>query len=83
MTKNDQYNFLKMYYPESNILLINRQYCSIESSPIDDYKIYELIYGDRVFSYDIKNGSKFLTNIQKPIYDFISRNNIWRENLGT
>jgi len=76
VTKENQYQFLIKKYNENNILLINKRNCLIDNAPIDDFKINELIYGDRVFKYDKINGIKFLSNIQEPIYKFISENNI-------
>lgn len=76
VTKDSQYKFLKRYYNEKKILLIDRRHCLNHLEPLDDFKINELIYGDRVFKNEKLNGIKFLTNIQKPIYDFIKYNKI-------
>lgn len=74
--KDSQAEFLTAYYPKKSILSINRSNILKTEQPINDYKINELIYGDRVLRNEIPNGQKFLTNIQKPIYDFIAENKI-------
>lgn len=74
VTKLDQYHFLKNHYPIENILYINRSFSIKTTETVDDFRLNELVYGDRVFKYDLQNGLNFLSNIQKPIYDFISNN---------
>lgn len=76
VTKLDQYNFLKEHYPPQNILHINRSCIDKKHAPIDDFRINELVYGDRVFKHEIENGVKFLTNIQFPLYNFLKSNQI-------
>ncbi|NDP22193.1 MAG: DUF354 domain-containing protein [Paludibacter sp.] len=76
VTKEDQYQFLKEHYNIKNILLINKMHCRIQNQPIEDFKINELIYGDRIFNYTKEKGLIFLTNIQKPTYDFIKANRV-------
>lgn len=76
VTKLEQYNFLKEHYPVSTILYINRTFINKPNTIVDDFRLNELVYGDRVFKHEIENGLKFLTHIQKPIYDFLSRNQI-------
>ena len=76
VTKLDQYNFLKENYHTENVLYINRSYAKKTNEILDDFRVNELVYGDRVFKFDLQNGIDFLTNIQRPIYDFLSKNNI-------
>jgi hypothetical protein len=76
VTKNSKYSYLCNKFSPNNILLINRDQIKETRLPIDDFKINELILGDRVWKYDIKNGIKYLTNIQQIIYDFIKNNTI-------
>lgn len=71
------YNYLlKEGVNENNLLYINREYVNKTADPVDNFQINELIYGDRVLNHEKKNGLAFLTNIQKPIYDFIAKNSI-------
>ena len=76
VTKLNQYTFLKENYPAENILYINRDFINYNNTPVGDFKLNEIVYGDRVFSHEIQNGINFLTNIQRPIYDFIAANKI-------
>ncbi len=76
VSKKDQYKFLKTSYDSAKVLYINRTFIGKTSSIVDDFKLNELVYGDRVFKYEIQNGIKFLENIQRPLYDFINSNKI-------
>lgn len=72
VTKLDQNKFLLENYDASSVLYINRTYAEKPAEPVDDFKLNELVYGDRVFRHDLMHGIDFLTNIQRPLYDFIS-----------
>lgn len=74
VTKSDQYDFLRQHYEADHILNINREFIHKENTIVDDFKLHELVYGDRVFKHEIENGLKFLTHIQRPVYDFLLRN---------
>lgn len=76
VSKKDQYEFLKTCYERERILYINRTFIGKINSIVDDFKLNELVYGDRVFKYEIQNGIRFLENIQRPLYDFINSNRI-------
>lgn len=76
LTKVEQYNWLKETYSKEKLLLINREHISKPNTVVGDYKINELIFGDRTFKHEMENGVKFYTNIQRPIYDFILKNKI-------
>ena len=69
-------DFLVEKHGSDRVLLINRTNVGKEEEPVDDFKINELIYGDRVLRHDATSGAKFLTNIQRPIYDFLKKNDI-------
>lgn len=66
---------LEQYSPES-ILLLNKSYVHKTSEPVDDFRLNELVYGDRVLKHYKDEGIKFLTNIQRPIHDFFKNRNI-------
>lgn len=76
VTKLEQYNFLKQHYRSENILYINRTFIKKTNQTVDDFRLNELVFGDRVFKHELKNGLDFLANIQKPVYDFLLQNNI-------
>jgi len=71
------YDFLKSSYEESSILYISREdFVDKGVEPLDDYKLNELIYGDRVLRHEPQNGLNFLANIQRPIYNFLARHKV-------
>lgn len=76
LTKDTEYNRISPTAGTDHILKIDKSYILKENKPLGDFKIKELIYGDRAWKYDKVNGIRFLQNIQKPIYDFITRNKI-------
>jgi hypothetical protein len=76
VTKDSQLNHLSQNYPQDNILSLTRSYIKKNNYPLNDFKINELVFGDRVWKYEKEKGIKYLTNIQLPIYDFIKNNSI-------
>lgn len=70
------YQFLLKHYPKSNILYINRESAQESNAVLGDFKINELVYGDRVLRHAKKEGQLFLQNIQQPIYNFIKEKQI-------
>lgn len=74
--KVSQYRHLVNTYGEENVLLIDRSYIRKDSPCVGDFKLNELIYGDRVWKYEKKEGALFLKNIQRPIYNFIKEHHI-------
>ncbi len=76
VTKLEQYNFLKKHYGSQHVLYINRSFIHQTSPIVDDFKLNELLYGDRVLRHEMNNGLRFLTNIQRPLYDFLLKNEI-------
>ena len=71
-----QYVELSKIYGSENVLLIDRTIIDKPNSAIGDFKLNELIYGDRVWKYEMEKGLAYLTNLQKPVYDFIKNNHI-------
>lgn len=69
-------DFLLERYAEEKVLYISRADFEGEGKPVSDFKLNELIYGDRVLRYEPQNGLDFLTNIQQPIYDFLRKSQI-------
>lgn len=63
-------------YKEHQLLLINKSACDVTNKEVGEYKLNELICKDRALKY-YKNWSyQYLTNIQKPILDFLKVNDI-------
>lgn len=71
-----QYAELSKRYGKDNVLLIDRTIIDKTNEPVGDFKLNELIYGDRVWKHEMDKGLKYLTNLQRPVYDFIKLNNI-------
>jgi len=76
VTNSTLFDFLKNHYPAAQLLLINKDQLNSASEAVGDYKINELIYGDRVLRHDKLEGQKWLTAIQHPIYNFIQQQKI-------
>lgn len=72
------YNFLIKEYGEKNVLHLNKKYTLKPSPIIADFKINELVLGDRVLSKykDLSLAQSFLQNIQVPIYEFLKSNEL-------
>jgi hypothetical protein len=71
-----QFDFLAPTYGKGNLLLLNRKTGSIQSEKIGEYKINELVSVDRALKYYGEWGYQFIENIQKPVYEFVKKNNI-------
>lgn len=69
-------DFLLENYPEEQVLYISKKNIEKDSPVVGDFKLNELIYGDRVLKHKPEQGLRLLKNIQKPVYDFINDNNI-------
>jgi len=71
------FHFLKENYPLEQILYINRTIIDEHKGvAIQDFKLNEIIYGDRVLREEPIFGKQFLTVIQQPIYQFIKTQHI-------
>lgn len=70
------YQFLVERYGTEKVLLINKKRIVEPRPAIGEFKINELIYGDRVLKHYPNAGYQYLQNIQQPIYDFLKANNI-------
>lgn len=73
---NKLFTELKKDFSENKILLLNRNIAKNSNTTIDEFKLNELIYGDRTLKYEMDFAQSFLTNIQFPFYNFIKDNKI-------
>lgn len=73
---NRIYEKLKEKYGCDKVLLINKGSISSRGQVIGDYKLNELIYGDRLLVENSKTGLQYLQSIQKPIFSFLKDNSI-------
>ncbi|WP_160286033.1 glycosyltransferase family protein [Pseudomonas knackmussii] len=71
----EQVTSLSNHYPPSNILLIDKSALKKNTKPVDDFKIKELVFGDRCLKNE-KWGLDYLEKIQEPTYEFITKNKI-------
>lgn len=67
---------LREILPEDHILLLNKRYLKETHPKVGDYKLNEIIYGDRSLKYHMEYAEDYLRNIQQPIYDFLKTNQI-------
>lgn len=75
-TNRPLYQFLKTEYGEERVLLINLDYSDQAAPIVKDFKLNELIYGDRYLRHKQTVGFNYLRHIQQPIYDFIQQHHI-------
>lgn len=68
--------YLQERYSSSRILYLNRSHAFLHNEAIDDFGLNEIIYGDRALRLNMNESVKFLTNIQKPLQDFIKNNKV-------
>ena len=71
-----QYKYYVQKYGEDRVLLTDQTLISEKAKPVDDFKLNEIIYGNRVWQYQMEMGVRYLTSIQMPIYRFIINNSI-------
>jgi len=70
-------DFILQHYGAANVLYLNKSNSGMEQPPVGDYRLNELVYGDRVLKYEAGNWPyAFLQNIQKNFYDFVEKNKI-------
>lgn len=75
-TNKSYYNYLIERYDEDRILYLNRKLVNQAQATIHDFRLNEIIYGDRVLRYEPEAGLQFLSHIQQPIYDFFKNNKV-------
>ena len=50
--------------------------------PLGDFRLNELVYGDRTLRYQTRWAFSFLNNIQQPVYEFLKRHDVRAEYWG-
>lgn len=71
-----EYDTLIRAYGAENVLLLDRSYVVKDSKIVGDFKINEIVFGDRVWKHDKKSGISYLSNVQAPLYRFIESHGI-------
>lgn len=70
-------DFLLKSYNKNNVLYISKSDSSVDNNPVGDYRLNELVYGDRVLRHESGDWPYgFLRNIQKKLFDFVDKNQI-------
>lgn len=67
---------LALEWGQDKVLVINRKTVDATQKSPWDFKLNELVFGDRVLKQNYHFGKQLLLGIQKPIYDFILSNQI-------
>lgn len=67
---------LRKDYSDDRILYLGKDYRHKRNGKIGEFKLNELIHGDRTLRFYQNWATDYLINIQKPIYDFIWQNKI-------
>lgn len=75
-TSRRQYDWLCMHYPASQVLLINWVQAESHARPMRDFRLRELVFGDRMLRHQMQKGIRWLEAIQEPIAKFIRVNGI-------
>ena len=69
LLEEQEQNGRVLYLPKSIIR-------ETKNDRLGEFKLNELVYNDRILKFNKKNGVRYLTSIQKPIYEFIKNNNV-------
>lgn len=68
--------YLLEHYNPDYVLYIGKKYVDNPSGKTGEFKLNELVYGDRALKHIPDQGIKYLLHIQQPVYDFIKTNGI-------
>jgi len=69
-------DFLIEKYHVDTVLYLSKDDSEDTRDSVGDYRLNELIYGDRTLRHQKEMAYRFLRNIQKPIYNFLKKKNI-------
>lgn len=75
-TNRPLYGWLRDRYPEGQILLLNWARLAPHGGLQGDFRLRELVFGDRCLRHRMEDGLRWLEAIQEPLTDFIARLNI-------
>lgn len=70
------YNYLLKENIPENVLLLSKDIIGNDAKSIGDFKLNELVNGDRFLRHQKKWAYNYLKSIQLPTYNFINNNNI-------
>ena len=69
-------DFLIDKYGADAVLYLSKDDAVHERDSMGDFRLNELVYGDRTLRYQTKWAFSFLNNIQQPIYEFLERHGV-------
>lgn len=71
-----QYSKYVKEYGEEKVLLIDRTIVNDKYAAVADLKINEILYGDRIWKYDLDGGTRYLVSLQNVVKEYITKNHI-------
>ncbi len=69
-------DFLIEKYGADAVLYLSKDDAEHERESMGDFRLNELVYGDRTLRYQTRWAFSFLNNIQQPIYEFLDRHGV-------
>ena len=69
-------DFLIDKYGADAVLYLSKDDAEHEREPMGDFRLNELVYGDRALRYQTRWAYPFLNNIQQPVYEFLKRHGV-------
>jgi len=69
-------DFLVDQYGDDSVLYISKNDAKCTRGPVGDFRLNELVHGDRTLRYQNLWAYPFLNNIQRPIYDFLKQHDV-------
>lgn len=69
-------DFLLEHYDKDQVLYLSKLNAAQECAPVGDFRLNELVHGDRVLTHERSWAWQFLENIQRPFHDFIAANEV-------
>mgnify|MGYP000462589811 CR=1 FL=1 len=70
------YSYLLSTVDADNVLFLSKSVLDNKQAAISDFKLNELVNGDRFLRHQGEDGYNFLSSIQKPCYNFLLNNKI-------
>lgn len=75
-TNRKLFSWLADRYGAERVLLVNWDRCRPGASSLGDFRLRELVFGDRCLRFRMAEGLRWLTSIQAPMVDFLRRNRV-------
>lgn len=69
-------DFLVAQYGSHAVLYLSKDDVTHAREPVGNFRLNELVYGDRTLRHQIRWAYSFLNNIQQPVYEFLKRHGV-------